>query len=28
MATDTIKRKLGVDLKDARFSLYFVPDQR
>lgn len=28
MASDAIKKKLGVDLKDARFSLYFVPDKR
>jgi hypothetical protein len=28
MAADAIKKKLGVDLKDARFSLYFVPDKR
>jgi hypothetical protein len=28
MAADTVKKKLGVDLKDARFSLYFVPDRR
>jgi hypothetical protein len=28
MATDATKKRLGVDLKDARFSLYFVPDKR
>ncbi len=28
LAGDAIKKKLGVDLKDARFSLYFVPDKR
>jgi hypothetical protein len=28
LATEAIKKKLGVDLKDARFSLYFVPDTR
>ena len=28
MASDAIKKRLGVDLKDARFSLYFVPDKR
>ncbi len=27
LAADTFKAKLGVDLKDARFSLYFVPDK-
>jgi hypothetical protein len=28
MTADAVKNKLGVDLKDARFSLYFVPDKR
>ena len=28
MATDAVKRKLGVDLKDAKFTLYFVPNKR
>lgn len=28
MAADMVKKKLGVDLKDARFGLYFVPDKR
>jgi hypothetical protein len=28
LANESVKKKLGVDLKDARFSLYFVPDQR
>jgi hypothetical protein len=28
MAAGAVKDKLGVDLKDARFSLYFVPDKR
>ena len=28
MTPDAIKKKLGMDLKDARFSLYFVPDKR
>ena len=28
MDADTIKKRLGVDLKDASFSLYFVPDKR
>ncbi len=28
MASDDVKEKLGVNLKDARFSLYFVPDKR
>jgi hypothetical protein len=28
MASDAVKKRLGVDLKDARFSLYFVPDKR
>jgi len=28
LAADAIKKKLGVDLKDAKFSLYFVPDKR
>jgi hypothetical protein len=28
METDAVKKKLGVDLKDAAFSLYFVPDER
>ena len=28
MAADAAKKKLGVDLKDARFSLYFIPDER
>ena len=28
LAADGIKQRLGVDLKDARFSLYFVPDKR
>ena len=28
MTPDAIKKKLGMDLKDARFSLYFVPDKK
>jgi len=28
MTTDAVKEKLGLNLKDARFSLYFVPDKR
>ena len=28
MTTDSVKKKLGLDLKDARFSLYFVPEER
>ena len=28
LAADAVKKKLGVDLKDAKFSLYFVPDKR
>jgi hypothetical protein len=28
MTTDAAKKKLGVDLRDAKFSLYFVPDIR
>jgi hypothetical protein len=28
LANESVKKKLGVDLKDARFSLYFVPDER
>ena len=28
MSADTVKKKLGMDLKDAKFSLYFIPDAR